>query len=157
MQIYGFRICFKASPHLIIFYSTTTVKAHFKRRPTGTTGSEKYIRPNPQSAYPRNNALPPRSRTSRNPGGTGSRLCVWESENQNQESSEIIRDPGDGRSSPGQVVKRRHPETGHDGSLPLFGQQLVPHGLLTALRMLHLLGQTQRLWRTLYHRPVIIW
>lgn len=57
----------------------------------------------------------------------------------------MIRDAGDGRSSPGQVVKWSHPEAGHDGSLPLFGQQLVPHGLLTALRMFNLLRHTLHL------------
>lgn len=39
---------------------------------------------------------------------------------------------------PGQVVKWCHSETGHHSSLPLFGEQFVPHSLLAALGMFNL-------------------
>lgn len=43
---------------------------------------------------------------------------------------------------PGQVIKRGHPEAGHHRALPLLRQQLVPHSLLTPLRMFHLIKHT---------------
>lgn len=43
---------------------------------------------------------------------------------------------------PGQVIKRSHPEAGHHRTFPLLRQQLVPHGLLTPLRMFHLIKHT---------------
>ena len=43
-----------------------------------------------------------------------------------------------GGNSPGQIVERRHTETSHHGSLPLFGQKLLKHTLLIPQRLLHL-------------------
>lgn len=52
---------------------------------------------------------------------------------------------------PGQVVKWCHSETGHHSSLPLFGQQFVPHSLLAALGVFNLNTQhslsTSLSWR----------
>lgn len=50
-----------------------------------------------------------------------------------------------GGNIPGQVIKRCHPEASNHCSLPLFGQQFVPHSLLTALRMFNLNTQTEPL------------
>ncbi len=44
---------------------------------------------------------------------------------------------------PGQVIEWCHPEASNHCSLPLFGQQFVPHSLLTALRMFNLNTQTE--------------
>lgn len=50
---------------------------------------------------------------------------------------------------PGQVIEWSHAEAGDDCSLPLLGEQLLPHALLGSQWLLHLVGGEEGVERVL--------